>query len=251
MQFDWTTFVLEAINFLILVWILKHFFYRPVLDVLDARQKRVHTEVARAEQLQQESESLKQQYETRLADWSKEREQARQQLDRELTQLRAAGIQDIKKALAGEEAKARARDAAMVTSRARELIRKATGDAYSNAAAMLQRLASPELTLSIVRMFQEDLSTLPPAEHEALRKAGQALGANLTVDIAAAHSLDDRSLAEINKALSAAVGQPLKVAFKITPELIAGLRVAVGECLLHANLSEELAFFKRQDEHAR
>ena len=38
MQFDWTTFVLEVLNFLVLLWILKRFLYQPVLDVLDARQ---------------------------------------------------------------------------------------------------------------------------------------------------------------------------------------------------------------------
>ena len=31
MAFDWTTFGLEIINFLALLWILKRFLYRPVL----------------------------------------------------------------------------------------------------------------------------------------------------------------------------------------------------------------------------
>ena len=38
MQIDWTTFALEIINFLVLVWILKRFLYRPVLDTLARRR---------------------------------------------------------------------------------------------------------------------------------------------------------------------------------------------------------------------
>lgn len=250
MQFDWTTFVLEAINFLVLIWILKRFFYRPVLDVLDARQERVRSEMTQAQQLQQEAEALKHQYEVRLADWGKERGQALQQLEQELTQQRVAGMESTRKSLADEEAKARVRGAAAIASREAELVRQAAGEAYSNAAAMLRRLASPELTASIARIFQEDLAALPPAEQAALHKAGQALGDDMTVEVAAAHPLDDSTLAEISSALSAAAGQPLKVVFRLAPELIAGLRVAVGECLLHANLSEELMFFRRQGGHA-
>lgn len=250
MQFDWTTFVLEAINFLVLVWILKHFFYQPVLNVLDARQQRVRAEMTQAEQLQQEAESLKHQYEVRLADWNKEREQARQQLEQELTQLRIAGMENIKKSLADEEAKRRVRDAATVASREAELVRQAAGEAYGNAAAMLKRLASPELTVSIANMFQEDLLTLSPSEQSVLRKAGEGLGSNMTVEIAAAHPLDDKALSNISQLLSAATGQPLNVVFRLDPELIAGLRIVVGECLLHVNLAEELLFFRRQSGYA-
>ena len=48
MQIDWTTFALEILNFLVLVWILKHFFYQPVLAVLDKRRASVEKETADA-----------------------------------------------------------------------------------------------------------------------------------------------------------------------------------------------------------
>ena len=49
MQFDWTTFILEMLNFLVLVWILQRLIYRPVLAMLDARQQRLKDESGRAE----------------------------------------------------------------------------------------------------------------------------------------------------------------------------------------------------------
>ena len=38
MELSWSTFILEAINFLVLVWILKRFLYKPVLDVIERRK---------------------------------------------------------------------------------------------------------------------------------------------------------------------------------------------------------------------
>ncbi|MCP5227059.1 F0F1 ATP synthase subunit delta [Accumulibacter sp.] len=247
MQFDWTTFVLEVLNFLVLVWILKRFLYRPVLEVLDARQARVQDEMAQAARLQQEGASLRQQYEERLAHWAQEREQLRQQLQQELAQQRAAGAAGIRQSLADEEAKARVRNAAMTASHEAELVRLAAGEAYRNVAAMLGRLASPPLTASLVRLLVEDLAGLPEAQRASLRSAAEKLVAGARAEVGSAHALDDELLREIARGVSAAAGRDLPVTVSVEPTLIAGVRVAVGECLLHANLADELAFFRHQD----
>jgi F-type H+-transporting ATPase subunit b len=39
MLIDWFTVAAQAINFLILVWLLKRFLYKPVLNAVDAREK--------------------------------------------------------------------------------------------------------------------------------------------------------------------------------------------------------------------
>lgn len=250
MQFDWTTFVLEAVNFLVLVWLLKHFFYKPVLNILDARQERVRTELARAEKLQQDAEALKNEYEARLADWGKEREQARQNLEQELTQLKTVSTENIKQSLINEKAKWKVKNEAMTASHDTELARQVASEAYENAAAMLRRLATPELTANIVKIFQEDLVQMPQSELAALRKAAQAFEGQANVEVSSAHALDDKILSTISNALAEVARHQVHVTFKLDPALIAGLRVTVGECLLHANLAEELQFFRKQSKHA-
>jgi len=39
--FDWFTVLAQIANFLILMWLLKRFSYKPVLDTIDAREKRI------------------------------------------------------------------------------------------------------------------------------------------------------------------------------------------------------------------
>ena len=48
MLIDWFTVIAQLVNFLILVWLLKRLLYRPILDALDAREKRIAAELADA-----------------------------------------------------------------------------------------------------------------------------------------------------------------------------------------------------------
>ena len=76
MQIDWTTLVLEIINFLVLVWILKRFLYRPVMEAIAARQQRVEGKLAEARAIEDGARELQQQYQRRLADWDMEKAKA-------------------------------------------------------------------------------------------------------------------------------------------------------------------------------
>ena len=49
MLIDWFTVAAQALNFLILVWLMKRFLYKPVLNAIDAREKRIATELANAD----------------------------------------------------------------------------------------------------------------------------------------------------------------------------------------------------------
>ena len=40
MRIDWWTLALQAANFLVLVWLLQHFLYRPVQNIIAERQQR-------------------------------------------------------------------------------------------------------------------------------------------------------------------------------------------------------------------
>ena len=48
MEFSWTTFTFEVINFLALVWILQHFLYQPVTAAIARRKSAIESELAAA-----------------------------------------------------------------------------------------------------------------------------------------------------------------------------------------------------------
>src|SRR5271166_4177021 len=48
MLIDWFTVCAQALNFVILVWLMRRFLYRPILKAIDAREKRIAAELAGA-----------------------------------------------------------------------------------------------------------------------------------------------------------------------------------------------------------
>jgi F-type H+-transporting ATPase subunit b len=48
MAVDWITVAAQIINFLVLIWLLKRFLYRPILDGIDAREAEIEARIATA-----------------------------------------------------------------------------------------------------------------------------------------------------------------------------------------------------------
>src|ERR1035441_5979638 len=91
MLIDWFTVLAQVVNFLILVWLLKRFLYRPILDAIDAREKRIAKELADAnakkveaqkesEEFQHKNEAFDQQRATLLSKATDEAKAERQRL---------------------------------------------------------------------------------------------------------------------------------------------------------------------------
>ena len=49
MLIDWFTVGAQAVNFLILVWLMKRFLYKPILNAIAEREKKIATELANAD----------------------------------------------------------------------------------------------------------------------------------------------------------------------------------------------------------
>lgn len=71
MEFNWTTFFLEIINFLVLIWILKRLLYQPIKKVILARKEAVQKTLDAANQAKKEATDLQAKYEDRSKEWGK------------------------------------------------------------------------------------------------------------------------------------------------------------------------------------
>jgi F-type H+-transporting ATPase subunit b len=58
--------IAQVINFLLLLWILQRFLYKPVSNMLSARTKRVQESLAEADRVRQEAAAARSQYEQQL-----------------------------------------------------------------------------------------------------------------------------------------------------------------------------------------
>lgn len=69
------TFVMQIVNFLIFFLLLRHFLFKPVTEFMDKRTKTIEASIEEAELKNKESDKLKLQYEEKLNEIKKERNQ--------------------------------------------------------------------------------------------------------------------------------------------------------------------------------
>lgn len=83
MQIDWLTVAAQWINFLILMWLLKRFLYRPIIDAMAKRRENLAQQSQQAERSAAQAEQLAAEYRAKLAELEQQRSEliaaARQQ----------------------------------------------------------------------------------------------------------------------------------------------------------------------------
>jgi F-type H+-transporting ATPase subunit b len=239
-EINWSTYLLEVINFLILVWILKRFFYQPVLDMIARRRQAVEKTTADAAATRHEAEQLKKQFEGRLTDWEHEKQQARTTLAQEIADERRRRLDDVETELAGVRERAKVQGerqlAALLEAREREALALAT----RFTSRLLERVASPDLESRLISAGLDDLRALPPETRDAI---GQALRAAESATVTSAYPLADDGRERVQQALAKVAGQPVACRFQTDTALLAGLRIAAGPWSLGANLHDELEGF--------
>ena len=107
MELSWPTFFLEIINFLVLVWILKRFLYKPVLEAIAHRKAVIDKTLADANAKEAGAQALVEQYQNRLADWENEKEKLRAGVAEEITARRVKMMAALENSLKQERKKAR------------------------------------------------------------------------------------------------------------------------------------------------
>jgi F-type H+-transporting ATPase subunit b len=239
-EFDWTTFSLEIVNFLILVWILKHFLYRPILGVLAKRRAGIEKSLADAKRIEAEATALKAQNDERLAQWEEEKEGAQARLVAEIAAERARLMAGLEASLAEEREKRKALNERREKEWQRSVEERAILQAGAFASALLSRLASVGLEESLFQMVLDDLGALAGSEREAVVAAAKGNG---KAQIQSAFSLNGAQRQKLERVLGEIAGTPVATEYSENADLVAGIRISIGPWILHANLRDELKFF--------
>ena len=243
MELDWTTFGLQLINFLALLWLLKRLLYQPVMGVIARRQQAIEHSVQQSRRTLADAEAMKADLQQQLAAQSRQHAEALQRLDEEIGQERQRRLERLDEELSRE----RQRSDALAESRVQAAIaasrEQAQRQAHEALSLLLQRLAGPALDERLLDMLIEDLPRLPSEQLAALRQAAQA--SDPVLELTSARPLaaaDKERLCQAMAPVTACTA--LRVVERIDPALTSGLRIGLGPWLLAASLADELSYFR-------
>jgi F-type H+-transporting ATPase subunit b len=238
MRFDWSTLALQTVNFVILVWLLHRFLYKPVLRMVDARRAAVEKQYADAGAAEAKAIAQRAAIEAERACIAAERasalEAATAQAEDAAVVRRTRAEHDAAALLDGaRKTIAAERDQVLVQAR-----RTALELGSEIAGRLLADLPIALRTEAWIERIAQHMAALPTPELDVLTRQ-LTDGAVLAVTTAAA--LPATAAEAWRSQLHRTLGDQITIAFAVDPSLIAGAELHFPNAVLRFSWQSALA----------
>ena len=244
MLIDWFTVAAQLINFLILVWLMQRFLYKPILDAIDAREqgivKRLTDAKATAEKAMKEhdeynrkNKAFEQEHTALLG---KVAEEVKAERERRLKEVNdEADNQAVKR----QEA---------LTNQSRKfnqiLAHRIQDEVFSISRKALQELADVKLESQIADVFISRLHALSGETKNEL--ATMLTSSSEAALIRSALALEPPQQQAVHQALQEIFVADTQVRFETSPDLISGIELVVNDHKVAWNIDTYLAAVEKK-----
>jgi len=224
MIIDWFTVGAQALNFLVLVWLMKRFLYKPVLEAIEQRESKIAAELSDADSKQKaanmEHDEFRQKNEAFDRDRASLLAKAQGEADAQRKTLLEDAVAEVD-ALAAKRTQALQAD---MDAMHRNLEAMAQGEVWAIVRTTLADLASSSLEDRIGEVFLRRLGELDPQAKSEFTKA-IADDSEPTI-LATAFDLPDPRRAEVQKSFQEAFSTGTILRFETHPELVGGFELS-------------------------
>ncbi len=243
MPIDWFTVGAQALNFAILVWLLKRFLYKPILNAIDARENRIAAQLADAaakeaeaqrerDEFQRKNEEIDQQRDGLLAKASQEAESERQRLFEEARKAADAMSAKRQEAL---------RNDAHNLNRAISL--RTQKEVFAIARKALTDLAATSVEERMGDVFIRRLQEMDDASKtvfaDALRTATEP------AIVRSAFDLPAQQRTAIQEAIGKAFAMRIDIRFETAPDLVSGIELSSNGQKIAWSIAEYLVSLEK------
>ncbi|WP_100640828.1 F0F1 ATP synthase subunit B [Marinobacter salexigens] len=220
MSIDWVTVIAQIANFLVLVWLLKRFLYRPILDGIDAREAEIARRMAEAGEAEKKAQTAEAEFHQQKKQLLSDQDALVQQALRESEDQRDSLLAEARAKLEQEQRdwhkhleRERQKFTAQLQRAGEETLLELTRKA-------LRDLADESLEEAIVRQVGVRLH---PIAQELSDAAGDSKEAIATTHDALSEPAQALLRADVNKLLPG-----INLRFETDPEQAHGLVLRVG-----------------------
>jgi F-type H+-transporting ATPase subunit b len=238
MPIDWFTVVAQIVNFLILVWLLKRFLYKPILDAIDAREKRIADQLTKANASKEEAQKQRDDFERKIAIFDQE-QTALMKKATEAAQAERSRLLEVARKEA-DALTAKRRDAFEAEKQGlREAItRRTQQEVFSLARKTMQDLASVGLEKQMCDVLIERVRSLDEKVISELIASTQTT--TQSTRVRSAFDLPSEQRSQIQAALNESLNADVQIQFETDPSLINGIDLSVNGKKLAWSVKEYL-----------
>ena len=234
MHFDWSTLVLQTVNVLVLLWLLRRFLFRPVVAIIAARKDAADKLLADAGVAREQAQAM-------VAAAALREKALAADGEHVLAEARAAAETERQRVLerAGQEAAAvrAAAVAGLDRDRAqmrRDLEREAGTLALTIASRLVSRVPTQALNAAMLQSLDGWLGGIPAERLGDLAPPGE------TLEIVTAAPLGENEQGACIEMVGRRLGRAPTVRFGVDPFLIAGVELRGAHATLRNNWRADL-----------
>jgi F-type H+-transporting ATPase subunit b len=221
---DWFTVSAQALNFLILIWLLKRLLYKPILAAIDAREQHIAKELADAAAKQTEADKQRDEFVRKNDEFNRQRagllSQATDAANAESQRLIGIARQAADSVSADRQ---RALQSDLLNLHQALRVRTQQ-EVFAIAAQTLKDLATANLNACVVDSFTHRVRNMDAQPKAALAEAIR--GAAAPAVVRSAFELLPEQRAALQNALNESFSTDMPLRFETAPELVAGIELA-------------------------
>ncbi|WP_158969132.1 F0F1 ATP synthase subunit B [Paraglaciecola sp. L3A3] len=228
MLIDWFTVTAQAVNFLILVWLLKRFLYQPVLHAIDAREQRITAELADAAAKQIEAQTERDTFQLKNQNFEQQSDKLMQQAAAAASAEQTRLIEDVKKEAEVLRHKYQQSLANEVQHLKNSLSRKTSQEVFAITRKTLSEIATSSLEQQAIEVFIRRLRELNTSKKAILSEALQTCTLTSPAILRSAFQLSEIQIELIKKAINQTFSLQIPVKFLTQKEIISGIELTAN-----------------------
>jgi F-type H+-transporting ATPase subunit b len=243
MLIDWFTVGAQALNFIVLVWLMKRFLYRPVLAAMAARGQRIAQQQAEAATQMAEAQRQRDALVHQATAFEQQRAGL---LDQAVEAARAEGSRLLAQARVAADGLVAQRQQALrdeAASLALQVGQRTQQEVFAIVRRTLADLASSELEERLVTVFIARLQALQGEPRMRLVKA--LLSTAEPAGVRSAFALPTTQRTAVQAALDAVCGTAIRLRYETVPDLVNGVELSADGLRLAWSVDDHLAAMQR------
>lgn len=243
MLIDWFTVVAQALNFLILVWLLKRFLYKPILNAIDARETRIAAELANADAKMAEAGQERDEFKRKNEEFDQQRNTLLNKVEEEAKAERQRLLDEAREESETLRTKWQEALRREHQSLSEELIRRTREEVFGITRKTLTDLATTSLEEQMTDAFLRRLRELSSAEKDELKSVFKA--ASTPVIVRSTFDLPSAQRRAIEGAVKDVLAIDTQVQFETAPDLVSGVELTANGHKIAWSIGHYLASLKK------
>lgn len=239
MGINWVTFFAQIVNLFVLIWLLKRFLYRPILQAVEKRQAEIMNKVNRAKEEYDLAEAEHKKLLKKQADFDAQKQQKFDEVLQETENLKNKWLSEIQ----NEAQKMRQKMQDDLNRQAINLHTQIRDMMADNFVTISKKIASQIAGMDCIEhsidLFQKKVSGISKTDAKKIKSAYQKIG---IISISSSETLTETTQKKLAQFLSETFDWelPLKMKFETDTDLILGLEMTVGDICIQWHLKEYL-----------